>query len=209
MKKDNTNKRNYIGIVMTVVISLFFVWAMREWYLRDKPPEDRVTRAMLEKNEIEAFKNLKKISEAQENYIKKDRDESGDLSYAKFVLQLNRTVTREGDYKNLNFIDKKLGFAMDRHKALKGYYFKDIRKRAVRGGQSIDIDYSKEWIVAAAPIANQVELRYVFLTDQTGKIYAKKGDLFPNEYPLIPEREGWILVNSLDDVLALQTSYEK
>jgi hypothetical protein len=197
------NKTNTFGMIFTILVTLCFFYGIFQLTGLRKN-EKKITEQRIKDNEIIAFKNLKLIIEAQKKYIERDWDEDGKNLYAMFYVHLWRSISPEGDPLKLNLIPKKLAFAMDNSSPLQGYYFKDLRHRKTDTYKKKELDYQKEWGVAAIPGSKDRTGVFTFITDQTGKIFAFTRLHSEPIYPYDPKRTGWFPVLTLKDLRALQ-----
>lgn len=203
MKNEKTNAKNVTGIILTIIITIWFIWAISQLSgpSREQKP---ITPETMQLNEIAAYENLKALAAAQESYIRRDWDKDGKKTYAIFYVHLWRSVSKDSQPIEVNLIPKELAFAMEVTNPLEGYYYLDIRKRLMEGRKGEAFDYGKEWAIAAIPADRRRVGVLTFITDQTGVIYVTPGIHTQPEYPHDPEANGWTRLNSLDDLKKFQ-----
>jgi hypothetical protein len=100
----------------------------------------------------------------------------------------------------VNLIAKELAFAMETSKALRGYYYMDLRKRRIDIKTREEFDYTKEWGVAALPGDRGRSGVLTFIVDQTRAIYVTAKMHSQPEYPHDPGGSGWTRIYSLEDL---------
>jgi hypothetical protein len=201
--KKNSKELNYLGIAVTILVTAGFIWASGEWFNRFNWPRP-VTSKEARSNEVNAYKNMKLIIEAQKKYREKDWDGDGNKTFAEYLVQLYRTITVDNDYIDLKFINKDLGFAMGQSKALKGYYFDPLTERAISENESRQLNYNNEWAIAGIPEYSSKTGTFMFITDQTNQIYVKQSKFPPAYYPNSPLGEGWTPIKSVKEFKKFQ-----
>ncbi len=189
---------NYIGMLFTICMSFWFIVLSWQWFTIFTPHPISADELFVESKK--AYGHLQQIAEAQSRYIKKDWDSDGLLSYAPFCIHLFQSVDLKGKPVRVNFISKKLGFAMGPTKAVDGYYFLDIRKRVTSDNELHSLDYQKEWAIIAAPAINKEIPALYFIADQSGKLYAKKLNHFPTRINEDLPAQGWEIVHHMNDL---------
>lgn len=196
-------KSNISGIILTVIITMGFIWAI--YRLAGLSYEiEPLTGEEIRSNEIAAYRNIKAIAAAQEKYRQKDWDSDGKKSYAMFYVHLWRSVSLAGEPIRVNLIAKELGFAMEISKMLKGYYYMDLRKRRIGLKTREEFDYMKEWGVAAVPGNWKMTGVLTFIVDQTGAVYVTTRMHTQPEYPHDPGRNGWTRIHTREDLKKFQ-----
>jgi hypothetical protein len=204
MKKEQSKRTNYLGIAVTIIVSLFFIWAIYVWFMRNEWPEPITIKKMSE-NEITAFQNMQKLILAQKKYKETDWDKNGNLEYARFLVQLWQTISINGEYIKVGLVNEKLGSAMGKTLSYNGYYYHDIRGRSVPDNDTIvKFNYTKEWAIAGTPTNEPISGRFVFFAGQSGEIYAKPSDIYPECYPYDPTQQGWVLIKSVEELKEYQ-----
>ena len=196
-------KNNVIGIILTVIITIGFIWAIYQLSSLSKERKP-LTGEEIRANEIEAYGNLKLIADAQEKYIREDWDSDGKKSYAMFYVHLWRSVSLDSEPIRVNLIAKELAFAMEISKTLKGYYYMDLRKRRIDIKTGQEFEYTKEWAVAALPGDRGRSGVLTFIIDQTKAIYVTAKMHSQPEYPHSPGGSGWTRIDTLEDIKKFQ-----
>jgi hypothetical protein len=204
MKVNIVLKNNHFtiaGIIITVFASIGFAWAGMQYI---KLYEEFGPKALIKPDEIKAFKNMKRIAQAQEEYIQKDWDRDGKKTYAHFFVHLWRSVDVKGKPVSVGLIPKRLGFAMEPSSAVNGYYYMDIHESLGEDENTLKpIDYQKGWAIVAMPADYTDKDLWVFIAD-SGRIFAKEirhcYGWMPTQFPLDPISEGWKEINSVKDV---------
>jgi hypothetical protein len=197
------SKNNIIGIILTVIITLGFIWSI---YLlsslsnEQKPLIGEEIRA----NELAAYENLKLIAAAQEKYKQKDWDSDGKKEYAMFYVHLWRSVSLAGEPIGVNLIAKELAFAMEISNTLKGYYYLDLRRRRIDIKTMEEFDYAKEWGAAALPGTRGRTGVLTFIVDQSKRIYVTSKMHSQPEYPRDPGGSGWTRIQTREDLEKFQ-----
>jgi hypothetical protein len=200
MAETAKQKISLLGIVVTILVTAGFVWSGWQWFNRYNYPR-ALGAEEIKANEIKTFNNLKLIARAQLQYIQKDWDGDGKKTYAQFFIHLWSTVNAEHDPVRAGFIPKELGFAMGPSSAVNGYYFLDLRSRTKTGSnETVPLNYANEWAIAAVPALVGKTGHLTFLADSSGRIFAKKIETVPTEYPHDPAAEAWIQIKSPADL---------
>jgi hypothetical protein len=203
--------RNFLGgkvcafiLSNTVLVTLGFIWAAVQWYNRyDWPPKLNINN--MQANEVRAFENLRLIAQAQEKYRARDWDGDGEKTYANFFVHLWTTVDKENGPVLIELIPRRLGFAMGPAEAVDGYYFVDLHSRALpTKGQETELYCQKEWAVVGVPATFSKTGFLLFLTDNSGRIFAKNSREVPQSYPNDPLSDGWTGIESVQQLKALQ-----
>ena len=205
-KRSNTTPT---GVVLTIVVTIGFVWAGFQWINRYNWPR-RLTIRDRRANEITAFENLRRISQAQAEYKKTDWDHDGRKTYAMFYVHLWKSIDANNESVPVGLIDKELGFAMGLSRPLSGYYFLDLNTGAIPNNPREErvLDPEKEWAVTAVPIGYKNTGRITFLADNTGAIYAQKYYAIPYRCPHDPAAEGWKKIENLQQLKDFQSALE-
>lgn len=203
MKDEKNNKKNIAGIILTVIITIGFVWAIFQLSVSSQEKKPLTPKGM-RKNEINAYENLKTIAAAQEEYIQRDWDNDGKKTYAMFYVHLWRSVSLDSEPIEVNLMSRELAFAMEVTNPLKGYYYLDLRKRLAEGRKGQALDYAKQWAIAAIPQDRRRTGVLTFIVDQTGAIYVTTNIHTQPEYPYDPERSGWTRLHRIEDLKKFQ-----
>lgn len=206
-EKPAKARRNTVGIVLTLLVTIGFIWAIFHLIAIDRPTKP-ITPDEMRENEIMAYRNLKRIAKAQQEYIEKDRNSDGLKTYAMFYVHLWRTVTPQGKPVPLGLIPKELGFAMDDTGPLDGYYYQDVHERQSTGNTTRPFDYSKEWSVAAIPGNRAKTGLLTLIIDHGGQIFATTHIHFQSLYPHEPSANGWTRIYSEDSLKAFQKTLD-
>lgn len=110
-KSPQDKKIGVTGLIFTIIVTLGFIWAALQWFNRyDWPP--KLSSKDIQAGETQTFKNLHRISHAQENYKQTDRNGDGKKSYAKFFVHLWTFVNTESELVLIELNPKELAFAM-------------------------------------------------------------------------------------------------
>jgi len=197
------SKRVPLGTILTVIITIGFICSI---YRLSSISNDQgpLTGEEMRANELEAYKNLKLIAAAQEEYKQKDWDSDGKKVYAMFYVHLWRSVSMAGEPIRVNLIGKELAFAMEVSNVLKGYYYIDLRKRRIDMKTVEEFDYTKEWGVAALPGTRGRTGVLTFIVDQSKGIYVTTRMHTQPEYPHDPGGSGWARIDSREDLEKFQ-----
>lgn len=203
--RNNVDK--IAGIFLTLLVTLFFIWAGSQWLDRDWKPGvfDKSEENLREKN---AVKRLKGISLAQQQFIEKDWDGNGSKEFARFLVQLWQCVDESSSEPvKVDLIAKELALAMQLEFALEGYRFRLLRYRALEkpsDDESIKhgavLDFSKEWAASAYPVPIDIKGqkdkenggRYAYILTSEGKLYQRgfvSGDVYYLPHDL--NQGGW------------------
>ena len=208
MNKNRQDKKITVtGIILTMIVSLGFIWAAREWLNRyNRPPKLDVKD--IKRNEVRACENLKHIAQAQDKYKQVDWDKDGVKTYAKFPVHLWTSVDKKSEPIAVGLIDKQLGFAMGRPRAVDGYFFQGIYNREVSSEKENikKLDYEKEWVIAAIPKASSKTGFLIFLADGCDRIFVKNTPGYPSSCPLNLLEQGWIKIGTVEDLKNFQNN---
>jgi len=198
MNTSPQNKKiSVVGIIFTVITTFGFIWAAMQWFNRYDWPE-QLTSKDIPANEIQAFKNLQRISQAQEKYKQIDRIGDGKKKYAKFFTHLWTSVNTQSEPVTIKLIPKDVAFAMDPSFAIDGYYFINLYSRALSAKeQTRKLDYEKEWAVAGIPADPGYTGSLIFIADNSSDIFMKKYTETPSKYPHNPLSNGWTKIESI------------
>jgi hypothetical protein len=202
----NLQKKEFsvTGIIVTIAVTVGFVWAATQWYNRDSE-QAQLPVGQMQANEVCAFTNLQKISQAQKKYKETDWDDDGKKIYAMYFVHLWTSVSTKGQPIRIDLITKKLAFAMEAAKAIDGYYFIDLHDRVSRQptGQ-VPMDYEKEWAVLGLPVNNGQTGMLNFLADQTGSIFVNSVKYVAPQCPENPAAAGWIKIDGVEQLRDFQ-----
>jgi len=187
------------------------------YILQYNPAAGKIALDKIIANEAKTNSNLKSIYKAQKQYYAVDWDQDGTKVYAEFIAHLWQTVDQNVNPVRNNFIPKKLAFAMGASRAVHGYHFQTIYTREIQNSspnsrkknkhqnrQSIAINLTHEWAVAAIPAEYGLTGTLCFIITSSGKIYAKDNQNRPVES--IPENftlKGWKEITNERDILKL------
>lgn len=203
-KMPRNKKTNVSGIVLTVIVTLGFIWAILQWFDSYDRPQS-LTIGDVQANEAKALENLQLIAQAQDKYRQQDWDADGKKTYARFLVHLWTSINKDNKPVLVKLIPRSLGFAMGPTEGVDGYYFVDLRSRGLpEKGRERKLDYEKEWAVAAVPAAFRSTGLLVFLADSSGRILAKNQRLVPVRYPHDPLSNGWIRIESAQQLTEFQ-----
>ncbi len=205
MNNSPQNKKlSIIGIVFTIVVTLGFIAAAVHWFNRYTWPP-KLTIKDLQANEVQAFKNLQLIAQAQQKYKKKDWDRDGKKNYADFFIHLWKSVDANGEPIPVELIPKKLAFATGHGRTIHGYYFRDLHDRSLPvKEQARKLDYEKEWAIFGAPARYAATGFIMFLADNSGRIFAKNQRAILSDYPYDPISDGWSEIKGVKQLANLQ-----
>jgi hypothetical protein len=205
MSEYPQNKKISItGLVFTVIVTLGFIWAAAQWLNRYNWPRQLDIKDM-RANEIKAFKNLQLIVRAQEKYKKTDWDADKKKPYAKFLPHLWTSFSTQSDPILINLIPKGLALAAGPSSAIDGYYFINLRSRALpAGGQIRKLDYEKEWAAVAAPAENGKTGSLIFIADNSGNIFSKEQIIIPSGFPDEPLSNNWTKIKTIEQLKGFQ-----
>ncbi len=214
--KPRSAVNRWVGLALTVVIALGWLWAARIWLQGHEWPRPNAI-GDVKKNERLAYERLKLISEAQARFRTRDWDGDGKQTYATFVIHLWQDVDLQGRPVAVDLIPRELGFAMVQPFAVDGYYFKSLYSRALSADDGADqaakggrtgfrnLNPEKEWGVAAIPtVPRETGLR-VFVADETGAIWTpENAGAWVTVQVSEPAKRGWIEVQSMAHLMELQ-----
>ncbi len=191
---------------MTLVLILFVAAGLRILILSIFE-DSRISLKRLKKNEVAAYENLKRIADAQNAYFQKSRAMFGESSYSTFLTHLWTAVDPSGQPVKLDLIPEKLAVAVGPTKAEQGYYFIDLRERHDLQKNPVKLNIESAWAVAAVPRLSGQSGSLVYLTDQTGDIFAIPAGKYASRHPLDPAAAGWLFLPSIDALKSGQTGY--
>ncbi len=204
MTQTPKNKKiNTIGIILTVDVTLAFIWAAKQWLNRYNWPTPKTFKEM-QANEIKTFKNLQLIVQAQEKYRQTDWDNDGKKNYAKFHTHLWTTLNAENDPVLINLIPKELAFAAGPYRAVDDYYFLNSHTRMKENSQILDLDYEKRWAIIAVPAAYTKKGIPIFIVDNSGRIFVQKYKTILYHYPHDPIADGWTEIQNVEQLKNFQ-----
>lgn len=168
--------------------------------------------------EVQAYRNLKKIAEAQEIFYEEDRDRDGVKNYAHFYIHLWRSVDGNANPFDVNLIPKDLGFAMRAAYDLNGYFYVDIHTQVkFENGEykKTGVDPLEEFKMASFPKYNKKTGQLSFLMNEKGDIFVQElNSVDPDTivglyvYPPFPEKSGWVKINSEEELKAFQETVD-
>ena len=205
-KTAQDKKISVPGVILTVVATVGFVWGGMQWYNRYNWPT-KFSVDEIKSNEVSTFENLKLVVQAQAKYRERDWDADGKKTYAGFFVHLWTSIDTQSEPILVELISKELAFAMGPGEAIDGYYFEDLRRRGLEGqfgGRELDI--AKEWAVAGIPVAYGKSGFLMFLTDDSGRIFARAKRDIPQLYPYNPLSEGWTEIGTVEQLTNLQNT---
>jgi hypothetical protein len=210
MNKNTKDKKiNVTGLILTGIVTLGFIWASLQWFNRYDWPT-QLSRKDIQANEIQTFKNLRRISGAQENYKQTDRNGDGKKSYAKFFVHLWTSVNTESDPVLIDLIPKELAFAMGPSLAIDGYYFEDLHSRTLpTKEQTRKLDYQNEWAITAITAAVRQTGSLIFIADNSKDIFVKTYTEIPSQYPHDPLANGWTKIGSIEQLKDFQKTLNR
>ena len=191
-------KYSIVGIIFTIIITICFIWSMFQMSNNELLFRGNIEK-IKKRNEIDTYNNLKKIIEAQDNFMKQDWNNDGIFSYAEFLVHLWKTFDQNGEPVKVDLIPKKLAFAMGTTRTISGYYFLDIRSKEIEKKESIKLDYQKEWAIAAFP-AEKDSGELIFMVGVNKNIYAQEKTGFIDTYPSDPEISGWEKIEKISQI---------
>ena len=187
------------------------------WWSKGHRYPPRPTIAEVQDNERLAYQRLELIVAAQAAYRQRDWDGDGKLTYAPFLVHLWQTVDLQGQPVAVDLIPRELGFAMVAPFAIDGYYFKSLysRTEAVVGQTGLpakgkrsgfrELDFEREWGVAAIPLVPRETGLRVLVADETGAIWTPaKAGAWVTVQVSEPGKRGWVEVKSLAHLMELQ-----
>lgn len=203
MNKSN-KKISIAGIIFSIVVTAGFVWAAVQWYALWSGP-GQLTVNDRQSGEQRAFLNLQSLAQAQKKYKETDWDGDGKKTYAKYFIHLWTSVSTAGDPVRVELIPKKLGFALERARAIDGYYFADLHDRILPPNNELQgLDYEKEWAILAVPLTDsQTEMLY-FLADNSGSIFVRPAKYIPLQYLDNPLSNGWTKIDTIQQLQDFQ-----
>ena len=205
-KSPQDKKVSITGLVFTVVVTLGFIWAASQWFNRYNWPRPLSTED-IHNNEIQTFKNLHLIAQAQEKYKQADMDKDGKKNYARFFVHLWTSVDTKSEPILIELIPKNLAFAACPSEAVDGYYFIDLHRRALSGQEETKrLDYEKEWALVGVAADSGKTGFLIFITDNSGDIFSKKQEVIPSKYPYDPLSKGWTKIETIEQLRSFQKS---
>lgn len=193
------NKITIPGIFITILATIFFIWAIYQLiYIADYP--QKITDNDILNNEVKAYNNLKLIISAQNEFYSEDLDENGIENYAKFLPHLWVVIVKDNQKKKLNLISEEIALSKSSQEGYNGYVFTSLHNTQIKPDELKEIDYEKEWAVIAYPKNVNITGRLIFITNNYNEIFAKKNVYNTKFYPTDPEEEGWVNILSEEDV---------
>lgn len=203
----NTQAKNNLsiaGVLLTIGVTLGFLWAAWQWHQRDNWPPKLSVKA-IQTNEAQTFRHLQQFAQAQNLYKETDWDQDGKKTYAKFPAHLWMSVDKHNQQVPVNLIPRELGFAMGPDTAVNGYYFRNFDTQEAPETTSIKkIDYASEWAMAAIPAIYRKTGLLMFLSDSSGRIFVKDARNIPLFYPANAQTDEWKRIDTLEQLLQFQ-----
>ncbi len=207
-KTRSKNNLSIAGILLTIGATIGFLWAAWQWYHRDNWPP-ALSVSAIRANEVQAFEHLQRFARAQEQYKDTDWDHDGQKTYAKFPVHLWTSVDNHNQQIPVNLVSRELGFAMGADTAVNGYYFRNFdSQEASETASSKKLDYINEWAMAAIPAIYRKTGRLMFLSDSSGKIFAKNARNIPLFYPANAQADEWHRIDTLEQLQQFQHTIE-
>jgi hypothetical protein len=192
------------GVVATLSM-LLFILCCGTWWVRQAPMGNGSSAETIRKNELRAYANLKRIQRAQAQYHYRSAGIFGVTQYAAFVTHLWIAVDPAGAPVKLDLIPEALAVAVGATKSIDGYYFVDVRQRVRLPDREFrTIDYHRQWTVAALPAQAGRTGDRVFMTDQSGDVFAISVKQFRSIYPADPPDAGWIPIPNTARLVDIQ-----
>jgi hypothetical protein len=183
--------RSAAAVTTCILVGIFLLWSTWWiWSFRNEQanPDPQQVRA----NERLAFRRLMTIAAAQKRYRAADWDGDGRRTYAAFLAHLWTTLDSDGDPVRADLIPRRLAFAMERPRAIDGYFYVDLRWKQTDRHQKRLLDWEREWAVAALPRKHGVTGRLVMLIDESGQVFVKDHNTMRFFlYPSHPVLFGW------------------
>ena len=189
------------GLLFSIAFAGCMLWFAGNWLSVAGWPKDGKGESTRE-NEMEIFKLMGKIAQAQKEYWDRSARILGQNQFAQFLAHLWITPDHQGRPIEMNLVPKRMALAMGRNHTLHGYFFVDVHERhEERSQKPIKLDYSRQWSIAAVPAETPKTGFAVFLADESGKVFVKFVESVPQEYPEKPLRSGWQAVESQEELL--------
>jgi len=187
------NKFTLPGIIITFMASLFFVLSIYLWSSIDLEKKNILSKEELLQNEIEAFYTMQRIITAQSKFYEEDSNLSGSKDYAEFLPHLYIYAGKSIEPVKLGLITEEVAYSKSSLNGFKGYIFKTL--------PFIDsLVYKDLWSVTGIPKKLNITGRLTYITNQNNVIFSKLNVYNLKNYPLYPEKEGWIKTNTEKDI---------
>jgi hypothetical protein len=199
------------GIIVSIAVTAGFFWAAMQLLNRDSD-QAQLSVGRMQANEVQAFINLRMISQAQKKYKETDWDGDEKKTYAMYFVHLWTSVSTKSEPIRIGLIPKKLSFAMEPAKAIDGYYFIDLHDRISHHAPGqVPMDYEKEWAVMGLSVNNGKTGMLNFLADQTGGIFVNNAKYVAPLCPENPAAGGWTKIEGVEQLKDFQknTIYPK
>lgn len=207
------------ALALVVLFCLFVGWGFASLHLTWNAfvPEKPIS---IREGNLKAYSAIKRISKAQKTYVQTDWDGDGVNNYAYFVSHLWQTVTPEMEVVKVGLLPEELAQARVDEFIWNGFIFHNIYLRQATKPEQYDtdaqtepLDYSKEWAAVAEPLMggspDEGSRQLLFLTDTSGKIYAKPGIAVDLQVLPFGYTESWTEISSEADVLELARTPEE
>lgn len=205
---QSPNNLSIAGVLLTIGVTIGFLWAAWQWYQRDNWPL-KLSVSAIQANEVQTFRCLQQFAQAQKLYKDADWDQDGRKTYAKFPAHLWVSVNKHNQQVPVNLVSRELGFAMGPDTTVNGYYFRNFDTQETPETTFIKkIDYASEWAMAAIPAIYRKTGLLMFLSDSSGQIFVKDARNIPLFYPANPQSEEWSKVDTLEQLQHFQHSIE-
>ena len=207
-KTQSPNNLSIAGILLTIGVTIGFVWAAWQWHQRDNWPP-KLSVSAIQANEVQTFQHLQQFAQAQALYKDVDWDHDGRKTYAKFPAHLWMSVDKHNQQIPVNLVSRDLGFAMGADTAVNGYYFRNFDTQETPGAAVIrKIDYASAWAMAAIPAIYRKTGLLMFLSDSSGRVFARDARNPPLFYPADAQADEWSRVDTLEQLQQLQHAAE-
>ena len=196
------SKMTIPGIIVTILATMFFIWSVYQLInISDNPHQ--ITDGDIMNNEIKALNNLKLIIKAQNEFYSKDLDGDGIKDYVEFLPHLWTYASKDINPIKLELISEDIAFSKSSQDGYNGYVFVCLQKVKIESDDLKDIDNTKKWAAIAYPKTVNITGRLTYITNQNNDIFAKKDIYNLKLYPTNPEKEGWLKINSEEDLINL------
>lgn len=204
----------FAGAVLFLAFLLFNLVSFEAYPRKD-------SAAQMGENERAAYRRLRQICDAQKQYIQTDWDKDGVFSYSLFLVNLWQTLDERVFPVTINLIPQELGYAMRRAHSLDGYFFVDIHRHGLgpdpenpEDTMNEDLDYRREFAMAAFPERYGETGRLSFLIDQTGEVRCFELTVIDDDsniglYVMPPpeELQAWQVLRNEEDLLKIQAAH--
>ncbi|MBN2534290.1 MAG: DUF2950 family protein [Spirochaetales bacterium] len=207
----------FIFLLLAVIC---FAWVVSKWPYTAEQTGRTVSPHTIQTNESAAYKMIKQIIRAQDEYHSVDYNNNGKLEYALFPVHLWTTVDEKANPLFLGLLPGDIASAMGPSLAVKGYYFNFLHVKECPpwlpvvneelgmyyGYKNLEeIDYASEWVLTAQPAHYGKSGKLSFIAHSSGQIWGK--DVMYAQiikwFPFSLSLDGWKVIREDEDITDL------